>query len=163
MKTLDICPESPPSFAFGELREIKEDDLMFLGEYITNFSGKGRIVLPRKFRQELKGKEVILSRGFEGCIWGFDISDFEVEAKKQLEVSATEERARLMRRYLFSGSESVELDNQGRIIIGSALLDYASVKGEVAVIGAGDHFEIWNSKTWKKHLEEIARDYGRTS
>ncbi len=136
---------------------------MFLGEYNTNFSGKGRIILPRKFRQELKGKEVILSRGFENCIWGFDLSDFEVEAKKQLEVSATEERARYMRRYLFGSSESVELDNQGRIIIPSTLLDFASVTKEATIIGAGDHFEIWNSRNWKKHLKEIARDYARIS
>ena len=136
---------------------------MFLGEYKTNFTGKGRIVLPRKFRQELKGIEIILSRGFEECIWGFDIQDFEQEAKKQLETSATEERARYLRRYLFSGSESVELDAQGRIIIPSTLLDFASVKKEVVIIGAGDHFEIWEEKKWKKHIKEVEREYGRIS
>ena len=136
---------------------------MFLGEYQTKFSGKGRIILPHKFRQELTDKKVILSRGFENCIWGFDIRDFEEEARKQLEISATEERARYMRRYLFSGSESVELDVQGRIIIPSALLNFASVTGEIVIIGAGDHFEIWDNKRWKKHLKAIEREYGRIS
>ena len=134
---------------------------MFLGEYRTKFTGKGRVILPHKFRQELKSKEVILSRGFENCIWGFDLEDFEAEAKRQLEISATEERARYMRRYLFSGSESVELDAQGRIIIPSALLDFASVKEEVAIVGAGDHFEIWDAKTWKKHIRRVEKDYSR--
>ena len=136
---------------------------MFLGEYRTKFTGKGRVILPHKFRQELKSREVILSRGFENCIWGFDLTDFEAEAKKQLEISATEERARYMRRYLFSGSESAELDAQGRIIIPSALLDFASVKEEVAIIGAGDHFEIWDAKIWKKHIRKVEKDYGRIS
>ena len=136
---------------------------MFLGEYRTKFTGKGRVILPHKFRQELKSREVILSRGFENCIWGFDLTDFEAEAKKQLEISATEERARYMRRYLFSGSESVELDAQGRIIIPSALLDFASVKKEVVIIGAGDHFEIWDVKRWKKHIRKIERSHGRIS
>lgn len=136
---------------------------MFLGEYNTKFSGKGRVILPHKFRQELKAKEIILSRGFEECIWGFDLKDFEEEAKSTLEISATEERARYMRRYLFSGSESVELDRQGRIIIPSTLLDFASVKKEVTIIGAGDHFEVWNTKKWMKHISRIARDYGRLS
>ena len=136
---------------------------MFLGEYKTKFTGKGRVILPRKFRQELKTREIILSRGFEKCIWGFDLSNFEAEAKKQLEISATEERARYMRRYLFSGSESVELDAQGRIIIPSALLDFASVKGEVVIIGAGDHFEIWDAKLWKKHITEVEVKIGRLS
>lgn len=136
---------------------------MFLGEYRTKFTGKGRVILPHKFRQELRGKDVILSRGFESCIWGFDLEDFEAEAKKQLEISATEERARYMRRYLFSGSQSVELDAQGRIIIPSALLDFASVKEEVVIVGAGDHFEIWDIKLWEKYMRKVERDYGRVS
>ncbi len=68
-----------------------------------------------------------------------------------------------MRRYLFSSSEPVEPDNQGRIVIPSALLDFASVKKEVTVIGAGDHFEIWEAKLWKKHIKEVEVKLGRLS
>lgn len=136
---------------------------MFLGEYTTRFSGKGRVILPRKMREEITGKAVILSRGFEGCIWGFDIEIWKKEAEKQLEISATEERARYLRRYLFSSSEPVEFDSQGRFVIPSALLTFAKLVNEVVIIGAGDHFEIWNSKSWKKHLREIERDYGKVS
>ncbi|MBU1032071.1 division/cell wall cluster transcriptional repressor MraZ [Patescibacteria group bacterium] len=136
---------------------------MFLGEYQVKFTGRGRIVLPYKFREELTDKVVILTRGFEKCIWGFDLKDFEGTAKKQLEIPATEERARYMRRYLFSSSEPVELDAQGRIIIPSALLDFASVRNEVTVIGAGDHFEIWDTKLWKKHIKEVEVKLGRIS
>ena len=136
---------------------------MFLGEYHTKFSGKGRVILPKKMRQAIEGSVVILSRGFEGCIWGFDIKLWQKEAKKQLEISATEERARYLRRYLFSSSEPVEFDSQGRFVIPSALLTYASLNNEVVIIGAGDHFEIWNKRIWKKHLKEIERDYARIS
>lgn len=137
---------------------------MFLGEYKEKFTGKGRIVLPKLMRKELgSDKLIILSRGFEGCIWGFSRNGFEEEAKKQLEISATEERARLLRRYLFSGSIPAELDVQGRFIIPANLLDYAKVSKEVVVIGAGDHFEIWNIDFWKKHLREVERAYGRLS
>ena len=137
---------------------------MFLGEYQLKFSAKGRIILPRKLRQSLGDEKlIILSRGFEGCIWGFSKKGFEEEAHKTLGSSATEERARMLRRYLFSGSEPVELDSQGRFVIPSALLTYANVKDDVVIVGAGDHFEIWNNKFWKKHLKIIERDYGRVS
>lgn len=136
---------------------------MFLGEYTTKFTGKGRVILPKKMRQQIKGKEVVLSRGFEGCIWGFDIKAWKKEAEKQLEISATEERARYLRRYMFSASEPVEFDSQGRIVIPSALLTFANLRNEVVIIGAGDHFEIWNQRIWKKHLKEILRDYARIS
>lgn len=137
---------------------------MFLGEYKLTFSGRGRIILPKKMRDELgKNRIIILSRGFEGCIWGFSKIGFEKESKKQLFESATEERARYLRRYIFSGSVPVELDDQGRFVIPSALLTYANVEKEVIIIGTGDHFEIWNDKLWQKHLKEIERVYGRVS
>lgn len=136
---------------------------MFLGEYTTTFSGHGRVVLPKKLREGLSTNVIILSRGFEGCIWGFDLKEFKVMAEKQLEVSATEERAREIRRYLFSGSQPADLDSQNRFIIPSGLLSYAHLKGEVVIIGAGDHFEIWDKELWEKHIKMIEEEYGRVS
>lgn len=132
---------------------------MFLGEYHTRFTSAGRVILPKKFREGLLGKrEIVLSRGLEGCIWGFSLPDFENEAKRQLEVSVTDVRARDLRRYLFSAAESVTLDDQGRFVIPKVLLEYAGLEdesgnlgiGEVVIIGAGDHFEIWNPRAWQE-------------
>lgn len=137
---------------------------MFLGEYKLNFTGHGRIVLPKIMRLELgEEKVLVLSRGFEGCVWGFSQKGFEEEARRQLEVSATEERARLLRRYLFSGSVPAQLDAQGRFIIPTGLLAFAKLGSEVVVIGAGDHFEIWNINLWKKHIKVIEGEYARVS
>lgn len=137
---------------------------MFLGEYQTRFTGKGRIVLPKQIRQELgEDKAIVLSRGFEGCIWGFSKKGFAEEAKKQLEISATEMGARYLRRYLFSASILAELDIQGRFIIPANLLTYAKLTQEAVVIGAGDHFEVWNIDFWKKHLKEVEKEYARVS
>jgi MraZ protein len=122
---------------------------MFLGEYQTKFSGLRRLVLPRKLRLELKGKtEIILSRGFDECIWGFSKEGFEKEAEKQLSIPTVERGGRDLRRYFFSGAEETFLDLQGRFVISENLLNYAGCKGEVFLIGAGDHFEIWDLKKW---------------
>lgn len=129
---------------------------MFLGEYQTKFSGQGRIILPKKFRKELLGqKDIVLSRGFEGCIWGYTLEDFAKEAEKQLLISATEKRARYLRRYLFSGAEETLLDDQGRFVIPKSLLDYAKLETEVVLIGAGDHFEIWKPQKWNETINQI--------
>ena len=135
---------------------------MFLGEYKTSFTGQGRVVLPKKFRSELgSGKTVILSRGFEGCIWGFDTKAWEKEAEKQLEISSADQEARNLRRYLFSAAESVDLDDQGRFVIPKVLLEYAGLTREekgndgVIMIGAGDHFEVWDSLRWHKLIHKL--------
>lgn len=131
---------------------------MFLGEHYTNFTGQGRVVLPKKFRQEVgEEKTIILSRGFEKCIWGFALKEWEKEAEKQLQVPITDPVARDLRRYLFSAAQSFDLDDQGRFIIPKTLLDYANLKEGVAIIGTGDHFEIWDSETWKKYIAKLTK------
>lgn len=130
---------------------------MFLGEYHTKFTGQGRIILPKKFRQKLEGNSLVLSRGFEGCIWGFSTSSWEREAGKQMEVSATERGARDLRRYLFSAAEEVELDSQGRFVIPKPLLSYAQLKDEVVLVGTGDHFEVWQPLSWQKLVNTFTK------
>lgn len=127
---------------------------MFLGTYQTLFSGKGRVILPKKFRAELKGLEIVLTRGLDGCIWGFDKKNWEKEARAQLETPITDKKGRDLRRLIFSGTEIAELDSQGRFIIPMALLSYAGINKGVVMIGAGDHIEIWDPNGW----EELIRD-----
>lgn len=129
-----------------------------MGEYPVQFTGHGRLVLPKKFRREIKDQEVVLSRGFEGSVWGFSVKDFEKEAVKQMEVSATDRQARDLRRYLFSAAERVTLDDQGRFIIPKALLEYASLSLGAVIIGAGDHFEIWNPEGWRKFIGDLTKN-----
>jgi len=125
---------------------------LFLGEYDHALDERGRITLPRKIRQELEGeRELILARGFDTCIFGFDKSSWLREAGKHLETPVTDEKARNLRRYLFSGAQKETLDSLGRILLPAQLKDYASITRNVIIIGAGDHFEIWEKTKWEKY------------
>jgi MraZ protein len=126
---------------------------MFLGTFYTKFSGFGRVILPKKIRQVLTiYEEVVLARGLDGCIWGFDKGDFARQMQEPLSIPLTEEKGRKVRRYLFSGAELVSVDGQGRVVIPGNLLEYAGLDQEITVIGAGDHFEIWDPKQWAQAL-----------
>jgi len=128
---------------------------LFLGEYDHALDDRGRITIPRKIRQELGNDEVIVSRGFDACIFGFDRESWEREAAKQLEAPVTDERGRLVRRYMFAGAEKVEVDKLGRILLPALLKEYAGVTGKIMVVGAGDHFEIWDEEKWKKYQDKL--------
>ena len=124
---------------------------LFLGEYDHALDERGRVTLPKKIRQELNESDVVLSRGFDACIFGFDKESWEKEATKQLEAPVTEEKARAIRRYMFAGAEKLEVDKLGRILLPTLLKEYAHINRDVMVIGAGDHFEIWDTKAWKEY------------
>lgn len=129
---------------------------MFLGSYKPSFDLKSRrIALPKKIRDYLATSEIILSFGFEKCIFGFDTKIWESQSKKQLEEPLNLRSARNIRRFFFSSAVTSSLDDQGRFIIPGNLLEYAQLKNPV-IIGAGDHFEIWEEMLWeslKKQLE----------
>lgn len=128
---------------------------VFLGEYQHTLDDRGRLSLPKKIRAELDSVEVVLTRGFEACIFGYQKSTWVQEAQKQLEIPVFEEKGRSLRRYVFSAAAAAEIDKLGRILVPANLKEYAQIRDEVVVIGAGDHFEIWDSQKWKEYLETI--------
>jgi MraZ protein len=131
---------------------------MFLGSFNIKFTGLGRIVLPKKIRQEFGDRQrVILSKGLEECIWGWSLNNWEKETGKYLDTPIIDKQSRDIKRFLFSGAEEVTWDVQGRIIIPSALLSHARLTSskEVILVGVGDHIEIWEPGKWKKVLGEI--------
>ncbi len=128
---------------------------LFLGEYDHAIDDRGRVTLPAKLRQEIDGREVVLAKGFDPCIFGFDKGSWEHEAAKHLETPVTDEKARNLRRYLFAGAQKVEVDKLGRILLPAQLKEYATIAREVVIIGAGDHFEIWDKDKWRQHATTL--------
>lgn len=129
---------------------------MFLGQFNTTFSGKNRIVLPKKFRQEIIDGVIYLMKGFDGGIWGFKTVDWETEARKRLDEELTSTSGRRERRTFFSSAEICSLDGQGRFIIPEGMVERANLQEHILIIGAGDHFEIWNESEYQKVLENNA-------
>lgn len=127
---------------------------MFLGEYKHNLTKGNRLALPSKIRGEIDVQEIVLARGFEACILAYQKSTWEEMSKVELAKPVSEEEARKIRRQLFSGAILIEIDQQGRIVMPKNLLDHAKIKTTVIVIGAGDHFEIWEESSWQKYKEE---------
>ena len=128
---------------------------MFLGSYTPSFNlNSRRIALPKKIREYLATSEIILSYGFETCIFGFDTKAWEKESQKQLSTPLADRRSRDFRRLFFSTAKYIRLDDQGRFVIPGSLLDYAQIKKPV-IIGAGDHFEIWDQEIWGKEFAKL--------
>ena len=131
---------------------------MFLGEYPALLDEKRRLYLPKKIRLQLGNNNVVLTRGFENCIFGWCFDDWEKSNKTYLEKPITDPEARNIRRYLFSGASVCEIDRLGRTILPDHLAKHCNILTEVMLIGAGDHFEIWNKNHWQEYLEYLERE-----
>ncbi len=128
--------------------------MVFFGEYQVSFSAPGRLVLPKKVRDLLKGNIFILTKGFQFCLAGYDKEDWEERARSLLQVSLLEQDNLTKRRFLFSSTVYLDIDDQGRFVVPKNLLTYAGLHNKAAIVGVGDHIEIWKPETWEKYQKE---------
>ena len=125
--------------------------MVFFGEYLVSFTAPGRVVIPKKIRELVKGDSFIVTKGFDFCLAGYDTQDWEARSKALIGVSLLDKTDLHKRRMLFSSSMNIEIDAQGRFVIPKPLLQFAQLKDKVLIIGVGDHFELWNPEKWTSY------------
>lgn len=131
---------------------------MFLGTYKITFSGLNRLILPKKLRKELGNVNLCyLVLGENGEIWGFNKDGFDRLSSQILDISLFSSEGWKKRLKFFSRAEECILDFQGRFIIPPHFSFKTENKKEILIIGAGDHFEIWNPKRWAK-IDKFTND-----
>lgn len=124
-----------------------------MGEYAHNIDKKGRIIIPSKLRDEFHGK-LIVTRGFDGCLNAYTCEQWELIYQQLLKLPSTKKEARMFVRMLTSKATECEIDNQGRILIPSSLIELAEIKKECLIIGAVNHIEIWSKENWTRMNED---------
>ncbi len=120
--------------------------MLFLGTYPYSMDERGRVPIPPRFRDAfLTG--VILTQGApDKCVRIYPQSGFEEKADLYMAEPVTRRIGRVMRRSFFSTAYPAEVDRQGRVLVPPQLRRWASLEGEVVVVGIGDGIEIWNRR-----------------
>ena len=126
---------------------------MLIGEYHHNIDEKGRLIIPSKFRDEI-GKEFIVTRGLDGCLFIYSKSQWEKIVSKLQTLPFTKKDARTFNRFFLSSATVCEFDRQGRINIPSNLINYANIQKECTIIGVNDRLEVWASDKFATLIEE---------
>ncbi len=126
---------------------------MFYGSYNHNLDEKGRLMLPKKFRDYLNDYVYIL-KGYDGALSIYPEEEFAkyVENIKSLPTLYKKD-ARDLERIALSSTYELPIDKVGRVVIPSALLSKYQISKEVIVIGLIDHFEVWDLKKWNEYVD----------
>ena len=123
----------------------------FYGRYEHSLDDKGRVILPAKFRGPFD-RGGFLTANQDGCLALWTPDEFEVQSQAWLELAASGKDDRNMARMWAASSQDVEIDRQGRMPIPQQLREYASLEGEVLVVGAIDRVELWNGTAWAEKV-----------
>jgi len=131
---------------------------MFIGEHKQKMDTKGRVVVPSKFRDEL-GNQVVVTKGLgENCLYAFSRESWEKVVSKLEELPMTNMKVRNFNRFFLAGASNLEADKLGRVLVSSALREYALLDKEVVWVGVGNRMEIWDVDKWKENSDKFIGD-----
>lgn len=139
---------------------------MWLGESTHTLDGKHRVFVPKRFlgglvRDNEGRTPVVLTRGFEGCLFLFSEGNWaEIVAGLNTRAFAGPEE-RKMQRLFFSKANYLHLDGSGRLLIPENLRSLVGIDREIEIVGAHDRLEIWPKAAWDAYCAENSGEFDR--
>lgn len=130
---------------------------MFFGKDFKIIDSKLRLSIPSKFRKiaestgEVDGFYLALGQG--PFIKVYTRSEWR-RLEKRLGLLKGREDFDSMQRDFLADVEWSQLDKQGRIALTKDHYDTIGRKSDVAVVGSGDHFEIWPREDWEAYRRD---------
>ena len=133
----------------------------FVSHFTNRLDAKGRVSIPATFRA------VLARDGFEGLYvhpsldaqavdCGGNALLKEIDGLLERLPPYSEERD-LFSTALLGTSEILKVDTEGRVVLTESVKHHAGISSEVAFVGQGHKFQIWEPSRFRAHLDE-ARD-----
>ena len=131
---------------------------MYFGSFTHNLDDKGRLMIPRKMREEL-GYKVYIMKGFEGSLSLYNEERYQKLVEEFSRLSFNQSKVRDYLRLQFASTYEMEVDKLGRVQIPTALLTKYGISKEVLVLGIGDHIEVWDKAKYEEYENGIRDEF----
>lgn len=120
---------------------------MFYGSSNSTLDDKGRLIMPKQFREQL-GEAFTITRGLDGCLFVFPEKNWASFEEKLSKMPLTNKNARKVARFFAAGATPCTMDRQGRVLIPEMLREFAGLSREVVVAGDLERVEIWDKEKY---------------
>ena len=132
----------------------------FIGEYTYSLDSKGRVNIPSKFRQTLSTDNqntFVITRGLDSCIWVYPLVLWKEIEENLRKLSSLSRIHRAFVRNTARYATPSTYDKQGRINLTPSLINFASLKKDILIIGMVNKMEIWDPKELIKADEKVEK------
>lgn len=126
---------------------------MYIGKYYYSLEEKGRLSLPKEFRQE--SNSWVVTRGLDGGLFLFKESDFQAQLQNLLSRTFTKKINRDFVRLMTNEAKVVTPDKNGRISLPEYLISFAKLQKTVVIVGSLEKIEIWDQNTYHAYIDSI--------
>ena len=131
---------------------------MFFGSFAHTLDEKGRLMIPRKMREEL-GLRVYIMQGYDGSLSVYTESRYQKLVAEFEILPFNQRKNRDYLRIQFASTHEMDVDKLGRVQIPTALLNKFNISREVIVLGIGDHIEIWDQKKYQEYESSVKDEF----
>ena len=135
---------------------------MFFGSFNHTLDEKGRLMIPRKMREEL-GYKVYIMQGFDGSLSVYTEGRFVLLSEEFSRLPFNNKKNRDYLRAQFATTYDMDVDKLGRVQIPTALLKKFGISRNVTVLGMGDHIEIWDSAKYEAYEQEAIENFDKNA
>jgi MraZ protein len=129
---------------------------MFIGEFSATIDEKGRISIPVKFRNLLKGK-VVVTRGLDSSLFLYTMDEWKKIAEKLSALPIATANTRAFSRLMLAGAMDCDIDKQGRIVLPGYLKEFAKIHKRLVFAGLYNRVEIWSDELWEKYKKQTEK------
>jgi len=129
---------------------------LFKGKFLHSLDHKGRINIPKAFKQII-GKEdrhLVILKGFDGCLFLYTKSGWLWQQEELQKIPLFVAQARRVERMLLENAYDTALDSLGRVKIPGELLAEVTLGKEVLVLGVSRRIEIWKPKDYEEYKSQ---------
>ncbi len=128
----------------------KEVSSLLTGEFNHSIDAKGRLIIPSKFR-DILGEDFVITKGLDNCLFLYPNDEWKIFEEKLRTLPLTNKNARTFTRFFLGSAVDGGLDKQGRVLVSSALRDFAKLEKDVVLVGVLNRVEIWDKSRWDEN------------
>ncbi len=132
---------------------------MFDNSYFHTIDDKGRIGVPKPFREILhqygESDILIVTLGYEGCLAAYPTNVWKEIVENKIDKLSKDKASQRFRRFFIAQKATCKIDKLGRIKLPVNLIEYAKIKRDVVVAGVGDEIEIWAKENWVEYWDKF--------
>ena len=126
----------------------------FSGEHFKPLDDKGRLSIPRDFREQLAdtGNQLVLTKNMDEGLTAFPITEWDEFVKRLEDIPAGNHRNALNRLYLAPKTD-IQFDKQGRIPLSRAQrkwLGLTDVDRDVVLVGNYRRIDLFSPKRYRE-------------
>lgn len=124
----------------------------FVSHFRHSLDPKKRLTIPSEWRDQVgQPTQLYAIPGLNGdqCVYVYPARFMAKVFDKFRQIGISDKKARISARVLASRSDLMTWDSQGRIRVKDELLGFAGMVDQVEMVGAFDHFELWNPQQWQ--------------